>query len=82
MKRILITKHLSSIFNLIPLDKETTSGSSKLADDMQQHLTSLRTLGVSVNPETTVYTLETKLPKRTLEKWKATFERDELPKPD
>lgn len=82
VKRILVSRHLSLILNLPTLDKETTSGLSKLADDTQQHLASLNTLGVSVGPEMVVHILESRLPKVTLDKWEATLERDELPKLD
>jgi len=69
VKRILISRHLSSIINLPVLEKETTIGLSKLADDTQQHVASLSTLGVSIGSEMIVHLLESKLPKLTLEKW-------------
>ncbi|XP_018359896.1 PREDICTED: uncharacterized protein LOC108759104 [Trachymyrmex cornetzi] len=78
VKRVLISRHLSLILNLPPLDKETTSGLSKLADDTQQHLASLTTLSVSVGPEIVLHILETKLPRSALDKWEATLERDEF----
>lgn len=68
VKRILISRHLSLILNLPVLDKETTDGISKLADDTQQHLASLSALGVSIGPEMIIHILENKLPKKTLER--------------
>lgn len=82
MKRILISRHFSLILNLPTLDKETTSGLTKLADDAQQHIASLNSLGVSVGSEMTIHILETKLPKSTLERWETSFERDEFPSLD
>ncbi|XP_077255218.1 uncharacterized protein LOC143893566 [Temnothorax americanus] len=82
VKRVLISRHLSLIINLPTLEKETTSGLSKLADDTQQHVASLNALGVSVGPEMIVHVLEGKLPKGTLDRWEATLERDEFPKLD
>src|SRR5436190_8224498 len=82
VKRILISRHLLLILNLSVLDKETSNGLSKLADDAQQHVASLNSLGVSIGPEMIVHILESKLPKFTLEKWEATLERDEFPTPD
>jgi len=82
VKRILISRHLSLILNLPILEKETANGLSKLADDTQQHVASLNTLGVSVGSEMIVHILESKLPKGTLDKWETTLERDEFPKPD
>jgi len=82
VKRILISQHLSAILNLTTLDKETTDGLSKLADDTQQHLASLNALGVSVTPEIIGHILESKLPRVTLERWETTLERDEFPKLD
>jgi len=82
VKRILISRHLSAILNLTALDKETTSGLSRLADDTQQHIASLNALGVSVTPEMIVHIIESKLLRITLEKWETTLERDEFPKLD
>jgi len=82
VKRILISRHLSLILNLPVLEKETTNGLSKLADDTQQHVASLNTLGVSVGSEMIVHILESKLPKGTLDKWETTLERDESPNPE
>lgn len=82
VKRILVSRHLSSIVNLPVLEKETTSGLSKLADDTQQHIASLGALGVSIGSEMIVHLLEGKLPKSTLEKWEVSLARDEFPKLD
>lgn len=82
VKRVLIAQHLSLLLNLPVLDRETTSGLSKLADDAQQHDASLKSLGVSVYPEMIVHLLESKLPKSTAERWDATIERDEVPSLD
>lgn len=82
VKRILVSRHLSAILNLPSLDKETTDGLSKLADDTQQHLASLNALGVSVGQEMVVHIIESKLPRGTLEKWEASLSRDEFPSLD
>lgn len=82
MKRILISRHIASILNLPTLDKETTNGLTKLADDAQQHAASLRALGININDEIVVHVLENKIPKVTLEKWEATLDRNEFPKVD
>jgi len=68
--------------NLPVLDKETTSGLTKLADETQQHVASLSALGVSVGPEMIVHILESKLPKSTLDKWETGLDRDEFPRLD
>lgn len=82
VKRVLISRHLSLLFNLPILEKETTSGLTKLADDAQQHVASLSALNVSIGSEAVVYLLESKLPKGTLEWWENTLERDEFPSLD
>lgn len=82
VKRVLISRHLSLILNTPVLDRETTSGLSKLTDETQQHVASLSALGVSVGSEMIVYILEGKLPKVTLGKWEASLERDEFPQID
>ncbi|XP_066585554.1 uncharacterized protein [Prorops nasuta] len=82
IKRILISKHISSIFNLPVLDKETTRGFSQLADDMQQHIASLETLGVHVTSEIAEHLLETRLPKTIMNQWEASLSRETYPELD
>ena len=82
VKRILISRHLSMILNLTVLEKENTSGLMKLADDIQQHIASLNSLGVTIGCEMIVHIIESKMPKSALEKWEATLGRDEFPKPE
>lgn len=81
-KRILISRHLTLLRNLPVLDKETSDGLSKLADDAQQHVASLSALGVSVSSEILVNLLESKLPKNIADKWEETFVRDKFPEID
>ncbi|XP_067209990.1 uncharacterized protein [Linepithema humile] len=68
VKQILISRHLASIINSPVLDKGSTSGLTKLADDAQQHIASLNSLEVTVDEEMVVHILESKLPKNALEK--------------
>jgi len=82
VKRILISRHLSMMLNLPVLDKETTGGLMKLADDAQQHIASLNSLGVTVGPEMIVHIIEGKMPKSTLDKWEVTLEKDKFPEPN
>jgi len=82
VKRVLISRHLSSILNTLGFERETSSGLSRLADDMQQHVAALNTLGVSVGQEMIVHILEMKLSKNTLEKWETTLDRDSFPSAD
>ncbi|XP_067208518.1 uncharacterized protein [Linepithema humile] len=82
VKRILISRHLSSLLNLPTLERETTDGLSRLADDAQQHVASLAALGINVGSEILVNLLESKLPRNTAEKWEESLSRDEFPKVD
>jgi len=82
VKRILISRHLSLLLNTPVLERETTDGLSKLADDTQQHVASLAALGVNVGSEILVNLLESKLPKSVSEKWEESLDRDEFPKID
>ncbi|XP_011858062.1 PREDICTED: uncharacterized protein LOC105555647 [Vollenhovia emeryi] len=82
VKRILISRHLSLLLNTPVLEKETTDGLSKLADDTQQHVASLAALGVNVGSEILVNVLESKLPRSVAEKWEESLDRDEFPKID
>ncbi|XP_066600697.1 uncharacterized protein [Prorops nasuta] len=79
VKRILVSKHISSMLNLPVLEKESTKGLSKLADDMQQHIAELGTLGVHVTSEIAVHILESRLPKSVINQWEALLTRDEYP---
>lgn len=79
VKRVLISRHLSLILNMPALEKETTNELSKLADDTQQHIATLKALGISVGSEMIVHILESKLTKVTSERWEASLERDEFP---
>lgn len=82
VKRILISRHLSLLMNAPAIDKESTNGLMKLADNAQQHVASLKSLGVTVGPEIIVHVLESKLPRSTLDKWDTLLEKDEFPKPE
>ncbi|XP_011169716.1 uncharacterized protein LOC105202752 [Solenopsis invicta] len=82
VKRILISRHLSLLRNLSVVEKETTEGLSKLADDAQQHVAALTALGVSVSSEMLLNLLESKMPKKTAEKWEETLSRDDYPNID
>ncbi|XP_071580875.1 uncharacterized protein [Temnothorax nylanderi] len=82
VKRVLISRHLSLILNTPVLDKETTTGLSKLADDTQQHVASLAALDVTVGSEMIVHIIESKLPKVALDRWETSLDRDEFPKLD
>jgi hypothetical protein len=81
-KRILISRHLTLLRNMPVLDKETSDGLSKLADDAQQHVASLSALGVSVSSEVLVNLIESKLPKNIADKWEETLIRDKFPEID
>lgn len=78
----MISRHLSLLLNLPVLERESTDGISKLADDTQQHVASLAALGVNVGSEILVNLLESKLPKNTAERWEETLDRDDFPKID
>lgn len=80
VKRILISRHLAAIINMPILDRESTCGLTKLADDTQQHIAALNNLGVTVGSEIIVHLLENKLPKATLEKWETIQKKDQFPK--
>lgn len=82
VKRVLVSRHLPAILNLPVLDKETTAGLMKLADDNQQHVASLSALGVSVGSAMIVHLLESKLPKSAIDRWDTMIGRDELPSTD
>ncbi|XP_066585196.1 uncharacterized protein [Prorops nasuta] len=79
VKRILISRHLSMILNAWPLDKENSKGLTQLTDNTQQHIASLKALGISVRQEIIVQILEGKLPQTTIEKWEESLTRDEFP---
>ena len=73
--RAIIPRHLSLFLRLPVQDKETSAGLITLADESQQHLQSLNSLGIQVNDEILVTLLKEKLHKNTLEKWEETIKR-------
>ena len=79
VKRILISRHLHFLMHLPIQGKETSEGLMKLADDAQQHVLALKSLGVTISSEILVHILEEKLHKNTLEKWEETLDRDRFP---
>lgn len=79
VKRILINQHLAMLTNLPAQREETTQGLDKLADDVQQHSQTLNSLGVSVPSEMLVHLVESKLHRKTAEKWEESLEREEIP---
>ncbi|XP_070530075.1 uncharacterized protein [Cardiocondyla obscurior] len=79
VKRLLVSRHLSMIINAPVLEKETSNGLTKLADEIQQHLASLNSLGITVGSEMIIHLIESKLPRQTTEKWEVNLERDEMP---
>ncbi|XP_033213814.1 uncharacterized protein LOC117170880 [Belonocnema kinseyi] len=80
--RIIISRHLSLIMRLPVQEKQTSEGLIKLADDTQQHMLSLASLGVKISEEILVQNIEEKLHKTTLEKWDETLKRNKFPKLD
>ncbi|XP_033218399.1 uncharacterized protein LOC117173861 [Belonocnema kinseyi] len=81
-KRSLISRHLSLLLRLPVQEEEYYKGLITLADESQQHLQSLATLGVNLSPEIVVAIIEEKLHKFTLEKWDETIKKGEFPKLD
>ncbi|XP_033223491.1 uncharacterized protein LOC117177107 [Belonocnema kinseyi] len=80
--RLIISRHLSLILRLPVQEKQTSEGLIKLADDTQQHMLSLASLGLKISEEILVQNIEEKLHKTTLEKWDETLKRNEFPKLD
>ncbi|XP_043471749.1 uncharacterized protein LOC122504631 [Leptopilina heterotoma] len=78
-KRILISRHLSLLLRLPIQEKESYTGLISLADESQQHLQSLASLGVNVTHEIVIAIIEEKLHKLTLEKWEETIKQGEFP---
>ena len=80
-KRILKSRHLSAIIRLPALTKSTPDGLVKLVNEMQQHISILKSLGVQLGPEIEHQLLEEKLPRELVDKWeeKMSSNYDEFP---
>ncbi|XP_043475512.1 uncharacterized protein LOC122507066 [Leptopilina heterotoma] len=78
-KRTLISRHLNLLLRLPSQEKESYQGLIALADESQQHLQSLASLGVHVTHEIVVAIIEEKLHKLTLEKWDESIKNGEFP---
>lgn len=82
VKRLIVSRNISLLLNPPVLDKETAVGLMKLADDEQQHVAALASLGVMISPHTVVNVLESKLPKSVADRWENKLARDQLPLPE
>lgn len=78
-KRVLISRHLSLLFNLPSVEKDSHKTIESLADDAQQHVQSLASLGVNLSPEIVIHVIEQKLSKNVRMKWEDSLGRDEFP---
>lgn len=78
-RRLLISRHMSLLLRIPVQEKETYQGLILLADESQQHVQSLASLGINITPEMVVTIIEEKLHKITLEKWEDTLKRGEFP---
>lgn len=78
--RMLISRHLSLLLHLPSQEKENARGLMTLADDSQQHMQMLSTMGLNISPEIVVQIIEDRLHRSTLEKWEETLKRGEYPK--
>lgn len=79
-KRILISRHLHLILTLPDQERETADGLIRLADEVQQHVLSLSSLGIDICEEILVQILEEKLHKSTVGKWDESLQGDTFPK--
>lgn len=77
--RLIQSKHISLILNLPKQSSETHRGLESLADQCQQHVQTLSTLGIEFNQEVLVTILEEKLHKTTLNKWEEKLDRNHFP---
>lgn len=63
-------------------EKQISEGLIRLADETQQHMLSLASLGIKISEEILVQNIEEKRYKQTLEKWRKNLKRNEFPKLD
>ncbi|XP_066593610.1 uncharacterized protein [Prorops nasuta] len=79
IKRLIVSRHLKAICDLPKLKEETHDGIIELADMVQQHESSLQSLGAQVGTDMLVFLIEQKLPDETAKKWELELSNDELP---
>lgn len=79
-KRLIISNHMNLILKMPALNRETSEGLQKLADDTIAHKESLASLGIIVTEEILVQNLQNKLPKNTADKWEDMQKRSVFPK--
>lgn len=77
-KRVLISRHLSLLLNLPCQEKNDSKILETLADESQQHIQSLSSLGVNLSTETVVEIIEEILNRYTRMKWEESLTRDEF----
>lgn len=82
VKKIIVTRHLSSLLNLPQVNSETHDALMKLVDEARQHVTSLASLGVTIGSEMLAQIVDSKLPRKIADKWDETVSADEVPQFD
>lgn len=82
VKKIIVTRHLSALLNLTPVNNESHDALIKLVDEAQQHVSSLACLKVTVGSEMLAQILESKLPRKIADKWDESVPADEVPQFD
>lgn len=78
-KKRIIARHLSLLIGLPMQEKQTAAGLTRLADETQQHVLSLKSLNVDVGEPIIVQLLVEKLDKITQQKWDESTGRDDFP---
>lgn len=80
-KRYLINKHVSALFNLPKIDKDTSVSHRKLLDNALKHIRALTGLGQPTQHWDTliIHIITTKLDSLTLHEWENTLETNKLP---
>lgn len=78
-KRLIISRHLTLLLTLPAVDRDSYEDLCKLVDYAQQHVRSLKNLGIEINTELLVKVIEMRLPHNILSKWDETLIRDKYP---
>lgn len=81
-ERLIKSKHLSLLLKIPKQQHDSAEGLQRLADETQQHVESLKSLGVVICDEILIQNIENKLCKSTADKWEETLKRGMFPKLD
>lgn len=78
-KRILASKHIKALLHLPVITKVSSTALNALHDEVRQHMTTLKSIGVTPDDTTMIEIISEKLPPTSRREWEKTLDMDTFP---